>query len=109
MNNEVLERALRQLGESYDKAKMLNSGPHRTNYILEKQINELNKRLKEMAWTNMQRSVYDTGVSEEEMKEYYKLISERNKLLQKLYPSMKQSKGKQKTLTKQMNPRKPNY
>lgn len=109
MENEALERALRQLGESYDKAKMLNSGPYRANYLLERKINELNKTLKEMALRNMQKSVYDTGVSEGEMKEYYKLISERNKLLQKLYPSMKQSKGKQKTLTKQMNPRKPNY
>ena len=109
MSNEALERALRQLNESYDKAKMLNSGQYRTNYILERKINELNKTLKEMALRNMQRCVYETGVSEEETKKYYKLVSERNKLLQQLYPSMKQSKGNQKTLTKQMNPRKPNY
>ena len=108
MNNEAVDCAFRKLEERRDKEKMLNSGQYKTNYILEK-INELNKRINEIAWRDMRESVYGTGVSVEKMKEYYKLISERNKLLQKLYPSMKQSKGNQKTLTKQMNPRKPNY
>lgn len=109
MSNENVGRSFREFDERIDKARLLNGDSYRSNFILKRKLNELDKKINEMSWENARKRAYDTGASKEDMKKYNKLISEYNKLLQQLYPSMNQSKGKQKTLTKQMNPRKPNY